>query len=85
MQQKQEDSKTPEKSAFREKITPLVVNNKITRADAGELLRSSENETVLKSKVEELVNANKLTREEATELLNSEPADGKRRDGALNR
>jgi hypothetical protein len=85
MQRKQEDSKTPEKSGFREKITPLVVNNKITRADAGELLRISGNETGLKSKVEELLNANKITREEAKELLSTEPVDGKRRRGEPNR
>jgi hypothetical protein len=85
MQRKQEDSKTPEKSGFREKITPLVVNNKITRADAGELLRTSGNETGLKSKVEELLNANKITREEAKELLSTEPVDGKRRRGEPNR
>ena len=79
------DSTAAPKPGFRKKLVPLVVNEKITRAEAGELLQLSGSETGLQSKVEELVNADKLTREEAKELLRADPAEGDHSRGERNR
>lgn len=57
------------KQGIREKLAPLVVAQRITRAEAVEILKVSGNEKTLREKVEEIVTAEKLTREEANELL----------------
>ena len=59
------------KMGFVKKLGPLVLSEKITRAEAGELLKLSGDKTALRRKVEELVKAKKLTREQAKELLSA--------------
>ncbi len=71
MQDKKEDSRATPQNGFREKLGPLVLSEKITRAEAGELLKLSGDKTALRRKVEELVKAKKLTREQAKELLSA--------------
>ena len=65
---------TPPKG-FRKRLAPLVVNNTITRSEAGELLKVSGDETALQKKVDEFVKAKKLTHADAEMLLNKAPAD----------
>ncbi|MDG2015346.1 MAG: YHS domain-containing protein [Pirellulaceae bacterium] len=65
---------TPQKG-FRKRLAPLVINNTITRAEAGELMQLSGDENALQKKVDELVKAEKLTAEEAQALLAKEPAE----------
>tara|TARA_B100001750_G_scaffold247710_2_gene274460 strand:- start:640 stop:1533 length:894 start_codon:yes stop_codon:yes gene_type:complete len=62
-------SAVPPKRGFRKKLAPLVLGNRITRAEAGELFQASGDEKKLRTKVEELLKAKKLTPEEAKELL----------------
>jgi len=85
MKRNNEESRAAPKPGFRNKIAPLVVNEKITRAEAGELLQLSGNETGLQAKLEELVKAGRITREEAKELLSVDSAEGGRDGGERNR
>ena len=63
------------RKGFREKLTPLVQNQTITRAEAAELYRLLGDATALRKKVEEFVKAKKLTRADAETLLNKAPVD----------
>lgn len=68
MQSRVDSNATP-KQGFRKKLVPLVVAERITRAEAAEILKVSGDENALREKVEEMVKAEKLTRDEAKELL----------------
>ena len=61
-------SGTP-KQGFRKLLAPLVLNESITRADAGALFRASGDATAFRSKIGELVKAGKLTRKDAGDLF----------------
>lgn len=63
----------PQQSAnrFREQLTPLVANQKISRGEAAHLLGIHSDTTELEAKLNEFVKANKLTRYEAQQLLSS--------------
>ena len=63
------NSKSAPQAGFRKKLAPLVINQRISRAEAGQLLRASGDRTALVAEVEALVSANKLNRQEADELL----------------
>ena len=67
------DRKT--RKGFREKLTPLVQNQTITRAEAAELYKLLGDATALRKKVDEFVKAKKLTRADAETLLNKAPVD----------
>ena len=67
------DRKT--RKGFREKLTSLVENQTITRAEAAELFKLLGDATALRKKVEEFVKSKKLTAEAAGKLLATEPAD----------
>ena len=67
------DRKT--RKGFREKLTPLVQNQTITRAEAAELFKLLGDATALRKKVDEFVKAKKLTRADAETLLNKAPVD----------
>ena len=58
-------------NSFREQLTPLVVSQKISRADAVQLLSNLNNNADLEAKLEELVKAKKLTQADAQKLLRS--------------
>ncbi len=60
---------------FRKKLAPLVRNGKITRAQAGELMRVASDEKTLRRSVEEMVKTKTLTRQEGDSLLPETPAD----------
>ena len=62
-------SEAPLKTGFRKKLAPLVLAERITRAEAAEIFKVSGDEMALHEKVEELVKVEKLTREEAKKLL----------------
>ncbi|MEE2642056.1 MAG: hypothetical protein VX768_15620 [Planctomycetota bacterium] len=55
--------------AYRNRIAVLVKSERLTRAEAGELLRASVDETALQKKVAELLVAGKITEKEARELM----------------
>jgi hypothetical protein len=76
MQGNKGKSKATPKKGFRKKLVTLVLSEKITRAEAGELFQLSGDETALRTKVEELVKAEKLTGAEAKELLSSDRVEG---------
>ena len=63
------NSKSAPQAGFRKKLAPLVINQRISRAEAGQLMRASGDRTALAAEVEALVSANKLNRQEADELL----------------
>mgnify|MGYP001189245350 CR=1 FL=1 len=67
------DQKT--RKGFKEKLTPLVQNQTITRAEAVELFRLLGDATALRKKVEEFVESKKLTADAARKLLATKPAD----------
>lgn len=83
MQRNQEGTNAPQRG-FPKKLAPLVLANKLTRAEAGELFRASGDKKALRARVEALVKAEKLTREEAQELLKQDgkfsPARDERND-----
>ena len=56
------------KSGFRKLLAPLVQSGTITRAEAGELARSSGDATAFRTKIGELMKAGKLTRKQVGEL-----------------
>ena len=58
-------------NSFREQLTPLVVNQKLSRSEAVQLLSILNNSAELEAKLERLVKANKLTQADAQQLLKS--------------
>jgi len=56
------------KSGFRKLLAPLVQSGTITRAEAGELARTSGDATAFRTKIGELMKAGKLTRKQVGEL-----------------
>ena len=70
---------------FRNKLAPLVLAKRITRAEAAELLKVSGDEKALRNKVDEMVKAKQLTREEAKELLRDDQVDSRPSRGQRDR
>ena len=61
-------SSSPE-AGFRQKLGPLVRNQRLTRAQAGELLQLSNQPSELRAKLQVMVKAKELTQVEADALL----------------
>ena len=80
-----EEPKTTPRQGFRNKLAPLVLAERITRAEAAEIFKLSGNEKGLRGKVEEMVKAKKLTREEAKELLRDDQVDSRPSRGQRDR
>ena len=75
-----ESSEPTPKRGFRKLLAPLVQSGTITRAEAGELFRSSGDAKALRTKTGELMKAGKLTRKEAGELYSGAyPENSQRR------
>ncbi len=67
--------------SFREQLTPLVVNQKLSRGEAKQLLSSLNDTGELKALLTEFVQEDKLTRNEAIKLFGSrDPEDTNKRE-----
>ena len=85
MQSGNDGSRPAPKRGFRKRLAPLVLGERITRAEASELFLASGDETVLRAKVDELVKAKRLSREEAEELLKTDESDSVQNRGKSDR
>lgn len=68
-------------NSFREQLTPLVVNQKLSRSEAVQLLSILNNSAELEAKLERLVKANKLTQADAQQLLKSRDSQRNNKTG----